>query len=297
MNRHLKRVKEMAQSYGYESLIWSDMFFRSWNNGQYNISKCEMPESVKKDFPDVKVGGPALQTHHPQFLEDFIVRCAAEGIKPDYISGTHYFRSVDGLMKRLSEHYAVMQRNGLSDVKLSLAEHHYGPRDWNRVLYTDENGFTNTESASYVASSLIDMVDVDYIDVAYFYGWGTNYWGVADRQSTTQYILPVYYGLLFFQNLAVECPLRITVKVDNSCGARVLAGRTEDGKVRLLISCHEVKDCKFTISGATTKVATLKLINDRFGDEMYTKGKELFANNGVFEITHENGYGVYLLEF
>ena len=52
MNRHLKRVKEMAQSYGYESLIWSDMFFRSWNNGQYNISKCEMPKSVKKDFPD-----------------------------------------------------------------------------------------------------------------------------------------------------------------------------------------------------------------------------------------------------
>ena len=51
MNRHLKKVKEMAEGYGYESLIWSDMFFRSWNNGVYNVSKKEIPESVKKDYP------------------------------------------------------------------------------------------------------------------------------------------------------------------------------------------------------------------------------------------------------
>ena len=51
MNRHLKKVNEMAKGYGYESLIWSDMFFRSWNNGKYNVSKREIPDSVKKDYP------------------------------------------------------------------------------------------------------------------------------------------------------------------------------------------------------------------------------------------------------
>ena len=258
---------------------------------------CAAYRTIKKDFPDIKVGGPALQTHHPKFLEDFIILCAREGIKPDFISGTHYFRSVDGLMKRLSEHYEVMVRNGLADVKLSLAEHHYGPKDWGRVLYTEDNGFLSTESASYVASSLIDMIDVDYIDVAYYYGWGTNYWGVADRQSTTQHILPVYYGLLFFQKLAADCCNRISVSVDNAHGARILAGKTTDGKLRLLISCHEMDDCKFTISGIDANVATLKLINDEYGDEACKESKELFANNGVFEITHKNVYGVYLLEF
>ena len=51
MNRHLKRVNEIAESHGYKPMIWSDMFFRSWNNGVYNIPKCEIPESVKKDYP------------------------------------------------------------------------------------------------------------------------------------------------------------------------------------------------------------------------------------------------------
>ena len=51
MNRHLKRVKEMAEGYGFKTMIWSDMFFRSWNQGRYNISKTDIPERVKKDFP------------------------------------------------------------------------------------------------------------------------------------------------------------------------------------------------------------------------------------------------------
>ena len=51
MNRHLAKVKDMAKSYGYEPMIWSDMFFRSWNRGTYNIPKTEIPEYVKNDYP------------------------------------------------------------------------------------------------------------------------------------------------------------------------------------------------------------------------------------------------------
>lgn len=51
MNRHLKRVKEMAEGYGFKPMIWSDMFFRSWNNGGYNIPKKDIPEYVKNDYP------------------------------------------------------------------------------------------------------------------------------------------------------------------------------------------------------------------------------------------------------
>ena len=52
MNRHLKKVKEMAKGYGFEPMIWSDMFFRSWNNGVYNVPKSEIPEYVKLDYPN-----------------------------------------------------------------------------------------------------------------------------------------------------------------------------------------------------------------------------------------------------
>ena len=52
MNRHLKKVNEIAKKYGYESMIWSDMFFRSWNNGRYHAPKCELPDEVKQNYPE-----------------------------------------------------------------------------------------------------------------------------------------------------------------------------------------------------------------------------------------------------
>ena len=33
--KHLNRVCEIAKKYGFELMIWSDMFFRPWNNGRY----------------------------------------------------------------------------------------------------------------------------------------------------------------------------------------------------------------------------------------------------------------------
>lgn len=40
MKRHLGRVLEIAKKYDYEVMLWSDMYFRPWNNGQYRIPKC-----------------------------------------------------------------------------------------------------------------------------------------------------------------------------------------------------------------------------------------------------------------
>ena len=36
MKRHLEKVCDIAKKYHYEVMVWSDMYFRSWNNGQGN---------------------------------------------------------------------------------------------------------------------------------------------------------------------------------------------------------------------------------------------------------------------
>ena len=47
IKRHIKRVKEIAEKYGYEIMIWSDMYFRSWNNHEYYINeKVAVPKEV-----------------------------------------------------------------------------------------------------------------------------------------------------------------------------------------------------------------------------------------------------------
>lgn len=51
MKRHLEKVVKIAKRYGFEPMIWSDMFFRGWNNGQYYCDSVKVPEEYVKAFP------------------------------------------------------------------------------------------------------------------------------------------------------------------------------------------------------------------------------------------------------
>ena len=51
IKRHLARIEEIAKKYGYTCLLWSDMFFRSWNNHAYYCDACEMPKEVVESVP------------------------------------------------------------------------------------------------------------------------------------------------------------------------------------------------------------------------------------------------------
>ncbi|MBQ8818393.1 MAG: beta-N-acetylhexosaminidase [Clostridia bacterium] len=51
MKRHLEKICKIAEKYGYELMIWSDMFFRPWNSGEYYIPKCKIPQEVVDAIP------------------------------------------------------------------------------------------------------------------------------------------------------------------------------------------------------------------------------------------------------
>lgn len=51
MRRHLEKVCTVAEKYGYEVMVWSDMFFRPWNNGAYYIEKKKIPQEVVDSLP------------------------------------------------------------------------------------------------------------------------------------------------------------------------------------------------------------------------------------------------------
>lgn len=51
MKRHLERVLKIAEKYGYEIMIWSDMYFRQWNGGKYFAPKSIVPPEIIASFP------------------------------------------------------------------------------------------------------------------------------------------------------------------------------------------------------------------------------------------------------
>ncbi len=52
MKRHLTRVMEIAKKYDYEVLLWSDMYIRAFNDGEYFLSeKKKVPQDVIESLP------------------------------------------------------------------------------------------------------------------------------------------------------------------------------------------------------------------------------------------------------
>ena len=52
MKRHLDKVTAIAEKYGYEPMIWSDMFFRPWvDKHGYYTSRAEMPKEYVAALP------------------------------------------------------------------------------------------------------------------------------------------------------------------------------------------------------------------------------------------------------
>ena len=51
MKKHLARVIELTEKYGYEPLMWSDMFFSELPGHKYYHEKVEMPKSVLEAMP------------------------------------------------------------------------------------------------------------------------------------------------------------------------------------------------------------------------------------------------------
>ena len=52
MKRHLEKIIEIAKKYDYEVMLWSDMYFRPWNDGKYSIPKCKMPKEIVDSVPE-----------------------------------------------------------------------------------------------------------------------------------------------------------------------------------------------------------------------------------------------------
>lgn len=53
LKRHLGKVVDIAKKYGFEPIMWSDMFFRMANEGEYCGKTINLPDSVLKSIPDV----------------------------------------------------------------------------------------------------------------------------------------------------------------------------------------------------------------------------------------------------
>lgn len=53
IKKHLHKICEIAKPYGYDLLVWSDMFMRTWNGGTYYVKEVKkVPDEVIESMPE-----------------------------------------------------------------------------------------------------------------------------------------------------------------------------------------------------------------------------------------------------
>lgn len=55
MNRHLGRVVDICKKYGYEPMMWSDMYFRLAAGGEYYAADSKIDQNILDTLPDVNM--------------------------------------------------------------------------------------------------------------------------------------------------------------------------------------------------------------------------------------------------
>ncbi len=53
IKKHLNRICEIAKPYGYDLLLWSDMFIRTWNKDEYYVDEAKkVPKEIVDSLPE-----------------------------------------------------------------------------------------------------------------------------------------------------------------------------------------------------------------------------------------------------
>ena len=125
LRKHLERVCEIARKYGYETMVWSDMFFCPWNSGSYYIPKREVPQEYKNALlPGVipvywdyyhkdEETYDNMMYNHRQLSEDFWFAGAVW-------TGNGYMPHVDFSIRTMLPAFRMAEKHGVKNIFLTM---------------------------------------------------------------------------------------------------------------------------------------------------------------------------------
>jgi hypothetical protein len=214
---------------------------------------------IKSEFPDVKVGGPALCTwrddaepdfaahgadapsawtrkyrNTSRYFREILAACKAEGVAPDFISWHYYGSNPDDVLAAIEKGRRLCDEMGFPDCELILNEWHYRGCPWGEIGSSDPEvrrcvwegpASHNGIDSSCFNLTLMSRFQSSPLDQSYYYGCrSTGTWGFMD-ENRAKY--KVFYGLKlygeFVNGYQLMCPSK------GAKGVTVLAAKTADG--------------------------------------------------------------------
>lgn len=163
---------------------------------------------LKREFPELKIGGPAFCWLNEELLHSLLTRCQAAGVKPDFISWHNYGHDPDYLISLPGRARELLDTYGFTDTELHINEWHYiigweglhsniTEESFHRHIISRE-GVHGIDSAAYNLTVLCGWHDTP-LTAAYYYGTGgTGNWGFRNlyRQLSKNFYSLKLFGIL-----------------------------------------------------------------------------------------------------
>lgn len=262
---------------------------------------------LKSEFPDVKVGGPAMCSMYVDYFKDMLAACKEAGIAPDFISWHHYSNSPDQIMNAIDTGRRLCDGFGFTNCELIINEWHYfdyAQYSWGdlrspkpELMKKAWSGPTahNGIDSSCFNLTMLSKFQTSKLDQAYYYGCrNIGSWGYMDDKKQKY---KVYYGLKMFGDFVKSFPVMCESSSGDK-GVTVIAGRSADGARKGFIvtdyrsRAQEISvEVKGAQPGAEAKVIVHDYENDlaeksiRIGEDGRLTLKKCDTNSAAFFVT------------
>ena len=160
---------------------------------------------VKKEFPQLKVGGP--QGGGVRNMKLFVDYCAEHCVPIDFYGFTTYARHPEANASLARDIRAYLDSKGFCKTEIVVSEWHWGPVNWAfngisrksaRHAKAWNDDLCGPDSTAFTAAMLVQMQDAP-VDYMYYYSMKCAAWGLFDSSGLPR---GSYYAMMAFARLA-----------------------------------------------------------------------------------------------
>ena len=192
---------------------------------------------LKSEFPDIKVGGPALCGYNEDYFRAIFEACGKAGVAPDFISWDYYGSNPDDMVDCAARARRLCDEYGFKKCEVVISEWHYilswdGIHGFNSTpamvkrALEGPTGHNNIDSASFTLTSLARF-QTSKFDQAYFYGCShQGHWGYMDEYKQFN---KNWYACKLFGEIVRDFP-KMCASSSSAKTVTILAVKSADGK-------------------------------------------------------------------
>ena len=198
---------------------------------------------LKGEFPEIKVGGPALCWLNQDYFKRLLTACKEAGVAPDFISWHYYGADPDHLLRTTHDARKLCDELGFTKTELVINEYHYiltwdgihgrnsTPAMVKRAL-EGPTGHNNIDSACFYLTCLA-LFQPSPLDQAYWYGCAPQgNWGYMDGYKQFN---KTYYAAKVFGEIVKKYPKLGEIRKEGTVTTLVAKSADEKETVLLVV--------------------------------------------------------------